>query len=241
MFEAFGLSDQGCVRPNNEDYFIADASAGIFVLADGMGGEQAGERASRLSAEMIYQYLLEASEAPDHSGIGTMERGFRAVNEAVRHAAQENAELQGMGTTLVVARVVDEDRLQIGSVGDSRAYLISGGLLSLLTEDQTWVREIGGPLGLTEDELRRHPMKHVLTMAIGTPQELQIQSSTAQMKVGDQVLLCSDGLHGVVASDVLQDIVNLELPASGKCHRLVDAAKELGAPDNVTVVLVSRL
>ncbi|HSU33463.1 MAG TPA: protein phosphatase 2C domain-containing protein [Bryobacteraceae bacterium] len=241
MLEAFGLSDQGCVRANNEDYFIVDGSAGIFVLADGMGGERAGECASRLSAEMIYHYLLETSGAPNYSDIGTIEHGFQAVNTAVRHAAHENAELQGMGTTLVVARVVEGNRLQVGSVGDSRAYLVSGGLLSLLTEDQTWVREIGRPLGLTEDELRHHPMKHVLTMAMGTPQELRVHSSTAQMNVGDQVLLCSDGLHGVVAQDVLQNILNSELPASGKCHLLVDTAKQLGAPDNVTVVLVSRL
>jgi PPM family protein phosphatase len=241
MLEAFGLSDQGCVRPNNEDYFIVDAAAGIFVLADGMGGERAGERASRLSAEMIYHYLLETSGAPNYFEIATIEHGFRAVNTAVRDAAHGNAELHGMGTTLVVARVLDGDRLQISSVGDSRAYLASGGLLSLLTEDQTWVREIGGPLGLNEDELRHHPMRHVLTMAVGTPEELRIHSYTAQMKVGDQVLLCSDGLHGVVDPDVLQNILNSELPTSGKCERLVDTAKELGAPDNVTVVLVSRL
>jgi len=241
MLEAFGLSDQGCVRANNEDYFIADESAGIFVLADGMGGERAGECASRLSAEMIYHYLLEISEAPDSSDLCIIERGFRAVNTAVCQAAEGNPELQGMGTTLVVARVVEGDQLQVGSVGDSRAYLVSGRLLNLLTQDQTWVEEIGVALNLTDEELRQHPMKHVLTMAMGTAQELRVHLSVAQMKVGDQVLLSSDGLHGVVASDVLHNILNSEVPVKEKCRLLVDAAKQQGGPDNVTVVLVNRL
>jgi serine/threonine protein phosphatase PrpC len=242
MLEAFGLSDQGCVRANNEDYFIVDASAGIFVLADGMGGERAGECASRLSAEMIYHYLLEAPGSASHSDIGTIEHGFRTINTVVYQAAEDNSELRGMGTTLVVARVVDdENKLQIGSVGDSRAYLLSDGLLSLLTQDHTWVDEIGVPLGLTDEELRHHPMKHVLTMAIGTSQELRVHSSVTPMAVGDQVLLCSDGLHGVVLGETLEQILKEELPAQEKCRLLVETAKRHGGPDNVTVVLINRL
>lgn len=240
MLVAFGLSDQGCVRPNNEDYFIADESAGIFVLADGMGGEQAGECASRLSAEMIYHYLLESSGTPGYSSIRTLEDGFRAVNAAVCHAADGNPELQGMGTTLVVARVIGSDQLQVGSVGDSRAYLASGGVITLLTQDHTWIEEVGAPLGLTDDELRNHPMKHVLTMAMGTGQDLRIHLSESRIDVEDQVLLCSDGLHGVISQDTLQKILTAPEEVQDKCRRLIDMAKQQGGPDNVTVVLVHR-
>jgi protein phosphatase len=238
MLKAFGLSDPGCVRANNEDYFIVDASAGIFVLADGMGGERAGEFASRLSAEMIYHYLLENTGSPGHSDIRTIEQAFRAINTAVSQAAEDSSGLRGMGTTLVIARVVDESELQIGSVGDSRAYHLSDGILHLLTQDQTWVDEIGVPLGLTEEELRNHPMKHVLTMAIGTSQELRVHSSVCPIKAGDQVLLCSDGLHRVVTAEELEKLLNTPLPAQEKCRLFVEAAKHHGGPDNVTVVLI---
>ena len=146
MLEAFGLSDPGCVRSNNEDYFISDSESGIFILADGMGGANAGECASRLSAETIYEYLLHTANA---DGLNLLEQGFVEANRAVREAARSNPELTGMGTTLVVARDLGEARMEIGSVGDSRAYLCSEGLLSVLTQDQTWVAEVGARLGLS--------------------------------------------------------------------------------------------
>jgi protein phosphatase len=187
---------------------------------------------------MIYHYLLENARSPGHSDLGTIEQAFQAINTAVCQAAEESSGLQGMGTTLLIARVVDDMQLQIGSVGDSRAYHLSDGTLHLLTHDHTWVDEIGVPLGLTEEELRHHPMKHVLTMAIGTSQELRVHSSVRPMKAGDQVLLCSDGLHRVVMAEELATLLNTPLPAQEKCRLLVEAAKQRGGPDNVTVVLI---
>src|ERR1700749_1903524 len=119
MFEGFGLSDAGCVRPNNEDYFISDSEAGIFILADGMGGANAGEYASRMSAEGVYHFLLER-----RNGDETLEQAFTETNAAVRDAARSHPELEGMGTTLVVARQINGTHFQIGSVGDSRAYVL---------------------------------------------------------------------------------------------------------------------
>src|ERR1700761_478380 len=127
MFAAFGLSDRGCVRPNNEDYFITDAESGIFILADGMGGANAGEYASRLSAESLHEYLL---QKPAHDGAGVLEQGFQEANRVVRNAASGKPELDGMGTTLLVARAISDSLLEIGSVGDSRAYFWSRGELS---------------------------------------------------------------------------------------------------------------
>ncbi len=234
MFEAFGLSDPGCVRSNNEDYFISDTESGIFVLADGMGGAIAGERASYLSAETVYEHLL----AAEHDGMDALEQGFHEANRAVRQAAEVNPEWEGMGTTLLVARDVGDARLQIGSVGDSRAYLISKGQLSLVTEDQTWVAEVGSRLGLSDEALKKHPMRHVLTMAVGAGEQLRIFSRIIQMDPGDQVLLCCDGLHGVVTEKTLRETLDSEKSLPEKAHYLIDAAKSAGGPDNVTVILI---
>jgi protein phosphatase len=235
MLEAFGLSDPGSVRSNNEDYFISDSDSGIFILADGMGGANAGEYASHLSAELLYEFLLNGANQPD---LETLEKGFLEANWAVREAAQTNAQLSGMGTTLVVARDIGESRLQIGSVGDSRAYLCSGGVVSILTQDQTWVAEVGARLGLSDEALKKHPMRHVLTMAVGSTDELRMSTCIVQLQPGDSVLLCSDGLHGVVSEKILAEALDSEKTLPEKCHYLVEAAKSEGGPDNVTVILI---
>jgi protein phosphatase len=235
MLEAFGLSDPGCVRTNNEDYFISDAESGIFILADGMGGANAGEYASHLSADMLYKFLR---NLPERDGLATLERAFDEANSAVRQAAKANPQLEGMGTTLLVARAIGEDQLQIGSVGDSRAYLCSRDGFSLITQDQTWVAEVGSRLGLSDEALRKHPMRHVLTMAVGTADDLRVYSRTVRMSNGDQVLLCSDGLHGVLEEKMLHRALDSEKSLPDKCHYLVEAAKKHGGPDNVTVLLI---
>lgn len=232
MLEAFGLSDPGCVRANNEDYFISDAESGIFILADGMGGANAGECASHIGAERLYEVLLDSS-----SGDG-LQHAFEEANWAVRHAAQTHPELDGMGTTLLVARKTSGKDFEIGSVGDSRAYLISKGQVSLVTQDQTWVAEVGPQLGLSDEALKKHPMRHVLTMAIGSSEELRIFSRVVQLTSGDQLLLCSDGLHGVLNEKMLVDVLETEKSLPEKCHLLIEAANHAGGPDNVTALLI---
>jgi PPM family protein phosphatase len=242
MFAAFGLSDPGCVRANNEDYFITDPDAGIFILADGMGGAKGGEHASRLSAESLHKFLL-ATGPPTGSadGLDTLERGFLEANWVVREAASGNPELEGMGTTLLAARGVAVNQLQLANVGDSRGYLSSGGHLSLVTRDQTWVSEVGTRLGLTDEALKTHPMRHVLTMAIGCGEELRVQSHLISLVPGDQILLCTDGLHGVVDEKTMASALLSEKSLDYKCHYLVEAAKRNGGPDNVTVVLIQHV
>lgn len=238
MFEAFGLSDRGCIRTNNEDYFISDSRCGIFIVADGMGGANGGEFASRLSAETLYQYLL----TPGQDGVaGSLERGFSRANEAVLKASGEHPALEGMGTTLVAAQVVDGAQVQLASVGDSRAYQLTQDGFSILTTDHTWVAEVGNRLGLSDEALKRHPMRHVLTMAIGVSDEVQINSHVINVSSGDQLLLCSDGLHGVVQENILRDTLKSEKSLPGKAHYLIEAAKKQGGPDNITVVLVRVL
>lgn len=233
MLAAFGISDTGCVRSNNEDCFLLAPSLGLYIVADGMGGARAGEHASRLAAETVQEYLTKTGlTSPEALG-----RAFEEANRAVLRAAGESKKLEGMGTTLVAALESGQDVI-LASVGDSRAYVFDGVTLTAITEDQTWVQEVGRRLGIDEGSLRKHPMRHVLTMAIGVTEDLRIHSYIIQMQPGDQVLLSSDGLHGVVDAAGIAEALSMSGELEGKCRRLVELAREQGGPDNITAVLL---
>jgi protein phosphatase len=233
MMEAIGLSDPGCARPNNEDYFALVRERGLYIVADGMGGAQAGEHASRLAVETVVEAILNTPQADAER----LAFAFQEANRRVMEAAAGDAMLEGMGTTLVAALECGPELL-IASVGDSRAYVYDGGGLIVITEDQTWVQEVGRRLGIDEESLRTHPMRHVLTMAIGVSSQLRLHSYALQPQPGTQVLLCSDGLHGVVAAETIGAILAGSSGLEAKCHLLIDAAREAGGPDNITVVLL---
>ncbi len=235
MLEACALSDKGCVRTNNEDYSLIDPEMGLYVLADGMGGAQAGERASRLAVETVSASILTAASRDSQALLVAVEE----ANRRVLDAAGGDPSLEGMGTTLVVALEVG-DELLIASVGDSRAYLLDQNGLRAITQDQSWVNEVGRPLGLNEDVLRTHPMRHVLTMAIGAGAALEINYYHGiRLQRGDIVLMCSDGLHGVVEEARITAILREPVqPLDLKCRGLIDAAREAGGPDNITAVLL---
>ena len=146
MLEAFGASDPGCVRSNNEDYFLVIPAIGLYLVADGMGGAQAGEHASRLAAETIQQAVTQNGKAMDSDGLVI---AFGRANQRVMDAAAGNPEMEGMGTTLVAA-LEKNGELLIASVGDSRLYTFENGNLNAVTEDQTWVNEVGRRLGIDE-------------------------------------------------------------------------------------------
>lgn len=238
MLEAFALTDKGCVRSNNEDYCLLEPDLGLYVLADGMGGAKAGERASRLAAETVVERILFSKRRDAEVLLGAVEEANRRVIET----AQSDSSLEGMGTTLVAA--LDTGReVSIASVGDSRAYLLDDAGLRVVTEDQTWVNEVGRPLGLDEESLKHHPMRHVLTMAIGASSALTVNCYRLEMAVGALLMMCSDGLHGVVEPGELEAILRSTrggIPLEQACRKLVDAAKKAGGPDNVTVVLIRK-
>ena len=233
MMEAIGLSDPGCVRPNNEDYFALVRERGLYVVADGMGGAQAGEHASRLAVETVVETILNTPQADAER----LAFAFQEANRKVLEAASDDVQLEGMGTTLVAA-LESGPELLIASVGDSRAYVYDGAGLIVITEDQTWVQEVGRRLGIDEESLRTHPMRHVLTMAIGVSSALRVHSYALQPQPGTQVLLCSDGLHGVIPSEVIGEILAGAETLEGKCRQLIEAARGAGGPDNITAVLL---
>jgi serine/threonine protein phosphatase PrpC len=239
MLEAFALSDKGCVRTNNEDYCLIEPELGLYVLADGMGGAKAGERASKMAVETVAESVIFAQRRDSQVLLSAVEEANRRVLEA----AHNDVSLEGMGTTLVAALEIAED-LSIASVGDSRAYLLDDEGFRVITEDQTWVNEVGRPLGLDEESLKNHPMRHVLTMAIGASAPLTVNYYSVPLKHGALVLMCSDGLHGVVEPPQLEQILRGGLNGDSledSCRKLIHAAKEAGGPDNVTAVLVRKI
>ena len=236
MLEAFALSDPGKVRSSNQDAFRIVQESGLYLLADGMGGARGGEKASTLAVDSVAQALAQSS----HRDAAALLNAVEEANQRVFREATRDPNLEGMGTTLVAVLETQENDVAIASVGDSRAYLLSDGRLRAITEDQTWVQEVGRPLGLDEDSLKRHPMRHVLTMALGVAPAVRIRYYAAPIQAGDVMLLSSDGLHGVVSESVIERILNGTPSLEEACKKLIAAAHEVGSPDNVTVLLIRR-
>ena len=193
--------------------------------------------APRLAVETVCESILQAQSRDSQALLVAVEE----ANRRVLDAAANDPELEGMGTTLVAALEVD-DELSIASVGDSRAYLLDRNGFRAITEDQSWVNEVGRPLGLNEEALRTHPMRHVLTMAIGAGAALEINYyHDIRLLPGDMLLMCSDGLHGVVEEQRIIAILRdgaTDQPLEEKCRELIEAARGAGGPDNITAVLL---
>jgi serine/threonine protein phosphatase PrpC len=249
MVEAFAISSKGLVRANNEDSLICDQSLQLFVVADGMGGHSAGEVASRLAVEEIERFIRQSAgvEAipwpfdldPQLSTSGNRLRAaIQLANRRVFTAAETDGDYSGMGTT-VVGALRTGTSLAVGHVGDSRAYLLRGGTLTALTEDDSWVATVlAHDPRADQAELAHHPMRHVLTSVLGARPEVTVHLEEYALSVGDLVLLSSDGLHGLVEAATLRDVLAADGPLPSIADGLLKAALERGGHDNITAVLV---
>jgi serine/threonine protein phosphatase PrpC len=224
-----GASDLGRVRTDNEDTLLM--SPPLFAVADGLGGHQAGEVASRLAVDTL---LAEAPRKPDHKALG---RAVRAANRAVIDAAAEGRGRSGMGTTLT-AVMVDGLRLQVAHVGDSRAYLISDGALERLTEDHSMVADLVRSGTLTEEESRVHPNRSVITRALGSDPNMAADTFEVVARPGDRLVLCSDGLSSLVTDDEIVDILSRHQDPAEAVEALIAAARLAGGYDNITAIVV---
>ena len=234
MFDSWGASHAGKVRANNEDCFDSVPELGFFVVADGLGGAAAGERASALTVKTLVEEVRNAKAAPT---AGTVAQAIELANKRVRWEAENDPCLEGMGCT-VTAAVAHRDRVEVVNAGDSRAYRFSGGKLEQLTADHTWVNAIAEASGLSEAELKDHPKRHVLTKAVGAEYSVGADTVVSEFGLGEILLLCSDGLHGVASADVIASTLARDGSLQDKAQWLIDATLMLGAPDNVTVMLV---
>jgi PPM family protein phosphatase len=223
------LSHAGRKRRQNEDAYVLEPP--LFAVADGMGGARAGEIASGLAAA-----ALQESDGNGASGEARVAALIEEANRRVFRRAAEDREVSGMGTTMTVA-LVEEDRVTIGHVGDSRAYLIRSGQLEQLTDDHSLVAELVRSGKLTPEEAETHPQRAVITRAVGTEPDVDVDTFSVQGAAGDLFMICSDGLTDMVDEATILDAVEQnrrDLPAAAKA--LVNAANRVGGEDNITVV-----
>ena len=240
--KAFAVSDVGRRRETNEDSFLMDQSQGLFAVADGMGGHAAGEVASRLAIDTLREATTR--DTPGRSMVSTDDAGAwlrEAVVEANRRiwdSIRLHEEQRGMGTT-VVALLRNGDDAVIGHVGDSRLYLLRGGTLHRMTSDHSWVNEQVKLGLLSDDEAQRHPMRNIVTRALGSRPEVVVDLVTAGVLPGDVFVLCSDGLNTMLSDDEIRTILDThrEDPEAASTS-LVQAANQRGGEDNVTVVVI---
>ena len=225
-----GLTDPGRRRRHNEDAFVCEPP--LFAIADGMGGAQAGELASRLAAAAVGR-----AETTEGSGRERVIALVEAANRSVYERASGDQSVSGMGTTMTVA-LVEDDQVWVGHVGDSRAYLVREGALEQITEDHSLVAELVRSGRLTPDEAGQHPHRSVITRALGTDAEVAIDAIAVPTRPGDVFVLCSDGLSSMVDDAViLEQLERHRDDLDTAARSLVDSANEAGGEDNITVVL----
>jgi len=250
MLEAFALSDPGLVRKGNEDGFICSEPLQLFVVADGMGGHSAGEVASRLAVETVDSFIRRSHDDADFSwpygidpeltvGGNRLRTAVHLANRRVFRAAESCDDYTGMGTTLT-GLLISGDRVGYGHVGDSRLYALEGDQFRQITHDDTWIATIlANDPSMTPADVARHPMRHVLTNVLGAREESTVHVTEHDLRGGDIVLLCSDGLHGPVPEDVISACLGATGDLQQVARRLVQAALDRGGRDNVTVLLIA--
>ena len=234
----FSITDVGMVRQVNQDYvYVTDRPLGIlqnlFVVADGMGGHQAGDYASKYTVEVLNRELaLSEGEDIERCLVGAI----KTANREIIKEASRDEHLKGMGTT-VVAATISNQMMYFANVGDSRLYLINQGIQQL-TKDHSLVEEMVRLGGIKPEEAKHHPDKNIITRAIGVLPEVSADFFETVLVPGDTVLLCSDGLTNMVDDTDIKRIVLGQRDIVEKTQRLIDAANENGGKDNITVGLI---
>lgn len=231
---ARGRTDVGRTRAGNEDSLLVCES--VFAVADGMGGHLAGEVASVTALEPVEaldgEIFDDASQA-----VTALRDAVVTANDTVSRLAAENPQYRGMGTTLTAA-LLEGRRIHLAHVGDSRAYLLRDQQFSQVTDDHTLVQHLVDEGQITSQEAARHPQRSIITRAIGVSEEVEVDSITLELQPGDQILLCSDGLTGVVGDEEIAQVLSATEDPDEAVQSLIDEANDAGGPDNITVLLL---
>lgn len=250
QIRAEGASDTGLVRAHNEDYYLLIPEQRLFLLADGMGGHNAGEVASRMALEAAREFFVHTIEHADATWPYPLQEGLslqsnrilaslRAANTRVLHEAAQDAERSGMGTT-AVGLLIDGGKSHIANLGDSRAYRLRGGKLEQITTDHSLIEEQLAAGAISQEEADNSPYKNVITRACGIREGILPDVFVDDLQPGDVFVLCSDGLSNMVSDQTIALVVdqNREDLATA-CWSLIDQANKAGGEDNITVVLVA--
>ena len=229
---AHGKTDKGLVRKENEDAFCIEEDLGLLAIADGMGGHASGEVASKMAIEILKESLKKVGQSLP----GRLSSGVKLANRMIYEAAQSQSQLNGMGTTLTALQL-NGNRLSIAHVGDSRAYLIRGGVIEQITDDHTIVSEQVARGMMTKEEAARSDMRNILSRALGIASEVDVDVEEFTVSEGDQLVLCSDGLSELISEDeILSEVQSTKRPDLA-CNKLVNLANQRGGEDNVTVIV----
>ncbi|MBI3047316.1 MAG: serine/threonine-protein phosphatase [Acidobacteria bacterium] len=253
MHLRFGAAtDPGLVRLRNEDRFIADPELGLFAVIDGMGGHTGGDLASATIAEAVTAFIRETAGDSDKtwpSGLdpqlsilaNRLQVAIRSANRLLATRAKTNAALDGSGATLAAA-LFSEGELAISNVGDCRAYLLRRGELSQITRDHSIVAEQVA-LGLIDSEAARtHPLRHVVTRAVSGQSGMPVDILELKVESGDRLVLCSDGIHGVLTDNEIAAIVGAQGRSLDQvCRAAIEAVNARGGPDNATAVVIEAV
>jgi PPM family protein phosphatase len=249
MMQAHGVTHAGRVRKTNEDALLNEPEIGLFVVADGMGGHNAGEVASRLAIESIKGFLVRSQASDDFTwpyGIdprcsfqaNRLMTAIKLANRRVFKAGESRDEYTGLGTT-VVAALIEEDQLTFSGVGDSRIYVYLDGQLDQITQDDSWVATVlAREPGITEASLASHPMRHVLTNVLGAREQMEMDVGERTLVGGETLLLCSDGLHGALDDQTLARVLGSDAPADAVADELVRLALDADGSDNISALVV---
>ncbi len=238
MLRTFSITDVGKKRKLNQDYvYVSERPIGsldnLFVVADGMGGHNAGDLASQISVTTIVDTIIKSKET---ERICILEDAVKEANKLISDMAKDKEELQGMGTTVVVA-TFDGKQLFVANVGDSRLYICNQ-TITQITRDHSLVEEMVRLGGIDKKKARFHPDKNVITRAVGVEETIQIDFFDTELRKGDVVLMCSDGLTNMLDDQEIQVIMSINGDLEHKAKALVEAANEKGGKDNIAVVLV---
>jgi serine/threonine protein phosphatase PrpC len=234
-------TDTGLIRNSNEDSYriIPESSQNpcVVIIADGMGGHNCGEVASRMTVDYISEFIERSGSllfsSPD---IGAEVRRIVAeTNTAVFEASLTRPEASGMGTTLTMAVIIGS-KVTVAHVGDSRLYMAHNDTMQQMTQDHSYIEELIKNGTLTREEAERHPRKHVITRAIGSSRDLEIDILDFEAQEGDVLLLCTDGLTNMICENEIYNIIKDSEPQKA-CEQLIEAAKSKGGEDNITVIV----
>jgi protein phosphatase len=248
MLACKGVTHPGRVRKVNEDGFRSDAQLGLFLVADGMGGHNAGEVASRLAVDAIHAFIADSASMRDitwpfgydasaSTELNRLTTAVRLANLRVFGEASRAPELQGMGTT-VVAVLITGKRVAIANVGDSRAYRWRAGELQQLTRDDTWLNSVMKPEEIGDAD-RTHPLRHVLTRVVGVGEDVKPSAREETLEAGDTLVMCTDGVHGRLDPETIARVLVANDTTDGRAERLVAQALANGTSDNATALVIS--
>lgn len=241
MIRSYALTDIGQKRQLNQDYiYRSETPVGnlpnVFIVADGMGGHNAGDYASRLAVETVVE---EIGASFEKNAVKILNNAIRRANEQLRKRAREDKALSGMGTTIVAATCIGR-YLEVANVGDSRLYVISDEIRQI-TEDHSLVEEMVRMGGLDKETARNHPDKNIITRAVGARRDVEVDFFNVELQTGDLVLLCSDGLTNMVDDEMICRILKGDGNLEDRVEELMKTANENGGKDNISVIVIELL